>query len=467
MEMTLILPIFQDVSHKQTARIQEIFNRVITSASDMRLDIHKGKTLIPPKSKQIRGSSRRGYQGSARPQTKSPSVLAPQAEMPGLSSGKSLREPRNDKSICAQPAIGQACDRYADLFEFAPVAYLTLDGKGSVDEINLAGATLLGGENNQIVHQPFSDFVVAGYVDLWRQHFRQAKQPGHQQSCELVLKRLDGTVFHARLDTRHAKVGGVPTVFIFLADATEQKRREKETMGWRNEMAELRKMQIAALTATAIAHELNQPLLAVATYSEAALKLLKAGKPDLNKISKAINGCERQAQRAGKTIHELLDFLSLKEIPVEAFDLNKVVNDVVNAARLEHELQFKSVLLLEDGLPFVFANRSHVEKVLINLLRNGIEALHEAEVPLPAIAVTVRTRTGGNAAQVTIQDNGPGVKEENLHQLFRPFFTTKPRGIGMGLAISRSLIEASGGQLWIDPPEGSGATFHLTLPFAL
>ena len=247
-----------------------------------------------------------------------------------------------------------ARDRYANLFEFVPVGYLALNSKGSIDEINLTGAALFGGERNKFVHLPFSDFVVSDYADLWRQYFRQAKQPGQQQSCELALKRIDGTIFHARLDSRHVEVGGASAIIIVLSDITEQKRREKETTEWRNEMAELRKMQIAAQTATAIAHELNQPLLAIATYSEAVLKLLKAGKPELNKIVKAINSCEQQAQRAGKTIHELLDFLSLKEIPVEAFDLNKTINDVVKAARSEHELQFDFILLAGRQTPIGF-----------------------------------------------------------------------------------------------------------------
>lgn len=441
----------------------------------MGLEVHKGIILIPAKGKQVRNNAGRGHQGSTRLKAASPLVHVPQSEVPGRSSEKALKELRkqlselelrNDELMREQVALADARDRYVNLFEYIPAGYLTLDGKGSIEEINPIGAALLGGDRKKFVHQPFSDFVVADDADLWLQYFKQAKRPGQHQDCELALTRLDGTHFYARLASRNAKVGGASTVFVVFADTTEQKHREKETMGWRNEMAELRKMQIAAQTATAIAHELNQPLLAIATYSEAVLKLLKAGKPDLDKIVKAINSCEQQAQRAGKTIHELLDFLSLKEISVEAFDLNKTINDVVRAARSEHELQFDFVLLLEDSLPLVFANRFHVEKVLFNLLRNGIEAMHDAAVPLPAITVTVCTKIGASIAQMTIQDNGPGVKEENLHMLFKPFFTTKPKGIGMGLAVSRSLIEANGGQLWIDPAEGPGATFHLTLPFA-
>jgi two-component system sensor kinase FixL len=249
-------------------------------------------------------------------------------------------------------------------------------------------------------------------------------------------------------------------------DLTERKRLEREILERRNEMDELQKLHVASQTAAAIAHELNQPLLAIASYSEAALLLLQAGNPDLAKIRMAVEASERQVHRAGQSIRELLEFLSMKEFPTEAFDLNQEILDLLDAARSEHELQFQSVLHLEQGLPLVQANRNHVQKVLLNLLHNGIEAMQQAGVPQPAISVTVRTISDKNLAQVTIRDNGPGFGEKDIQRLFQPFFSTKARGIGMGLAISRSLAEANGGQLWVDPQEGPGAVFHLTLPFA-
>jgi two-component system, LuxR family, sensor kinase FixL len=252
-----------------------------------------------------------------------------------------------------------------------------------------------------------------------------------------------------------------------IQDITERKRLEKEILDRRNEMAELQKLHIAAQTASAFAHELNQPLLSIASYSEAALMLLNAPKPNLNKIRAAIEGSERQALRAGQSIRQLLDLLSMNEFPTESFDLNREILDALSVAKKEHELEFHSILRLEDGLPLVRANRTHVQKVLLNLLHNGIEAMQQAGVPLPAaLTVTVRTKKDDNLAQVTIQDNGPGFKTKDIKRLFEPFFTTKPSGIGMGLSISRSLIEANGGQLWADPQAGLGATFHLTLPFA-
>ena len=249
-------------------------------------------------------------------------------------------------------------------------------------------------------------------------------------------------------------------------DITERKKLEREIQEQRDEMEELQKLHVAAQTAAAIAHELNQPLLAIASYSGAARMLLQAEKPDLDKIRNAVEASERQAHRAGQSIRELLEFLSMKEFSIEPFDLNQEILGVLNSAKGEHELQFQAILQMEEGLPLVLASRSQVRKVLLNLLHNGIEAMQEAGVPQPAITVTVRTIKDKNVAQVTIRDNGPGFRDEDIQRLFQPFFTTKARGIGLGLAISRSLVEANGGQLWVDPEEKPGATFHLTLPFA-
>jgi signal transduction histidine kinase len=168
--------------------------------------------------------------------------------------------------------------------------------------------------------------------------------------------------------------------------------------------------------------------------------------------------------------------LKTEEFPIETFDLNSEIHEVLSAAKAEHELEFDQVILECEDLPFVRTNRLHFHKVMFNLLHNAVEAMAEASVSLPVITVMVRTRLVENVAQVTVQDNGPGIREDNLQRLFDPFFTTKDKGIGKGLAVSRALIEENGGRLWVDPQncdqlwlypqDRSGATFHLTLPFA-
>ena len=251
-----------------------------------------------------------------------------------------------------------------------------------------------------------------------------------------------------------------------LTDITERKRLEMKLLERRNEMNELQKMQIATQTAAAIAHELNQPLMAIASYSGAACMMLQAENPDIDEVRHALEANENQAHRASNSIRELLEFLSIKESPVEAFDLNMEIRGVIDMARSENELKFRSRLQLQMDIAPVRANSTHVQKVLLNLLHNGIEAMQEAGVSLPSATMTVRTTKKGGYAQVTIQDNGPGIRNEDFQRLFEPFFTTKGKGMGIGLAVSRSLIETNGGQLWVDPEQSPGAAFHFTLPLA-
>ena len=283
---------------------------------------------------------------------------------------------------------------------------------------------------------------------------------------EWTHKRLDGSTFPAEVLLTRMKMKGRIFIHGALRDISARKNLEKEVLERRIETEQLVKRQVAVHTAAAIAHELNQPLLALASYGEAVLMMLKDADPDLDKIRRAVEAGEKQAIRAGQSIRDLIEFLSKEEFPTEALDLNREILDVLNIARSEHDLQFQTVLSLEEGLPRVQANRVHLQKVLHNLLHNGIESMQQACVPQSTITVTVRTRKDENFAQVTIQDNGPGISAEVAQRMFESFFTTKGTGIGMGLAISRSLIEANGGQLWYDPETGPGATFHLTLPFA-
>jgi PAS domain S-box-containing protein len=260
------------------------------------------------------------------------------------------------------------------------------------------------------------------------------------------------------------KIGG--TIF-FVEDITNTKMLETEIKERRNELEQLQQMHVAAQTASAFAHEMNQPLLAIASFSKAALRMMKAKDPDYDEITEAIEGCEQQALRAGRTIRDIINFLNSKKLPAEAFDINREIIHILETIKSENNLIFNSILKLEDRLPLINANRTHVQKVLINLLSNGIEAMKSAGVGLSELDVTIGTAKNENFVQITIQDNGPGIKKENINRVFEPFFTTKGDGIGMGLAISRSLIEENGGQLWLEPHEGQGATFHFTLPIAI
>ncbi len=283
-----------------------------------------------------------------------------------------------------------------------------------------------------------------------------------------VISRTDGGVRHVVVNGRAFFEGGRAVRLVgTMRDVSAQKRQEMELQERRREMEVLMKQQVAAQTAVAIAHELNQPLISISAYSEAALRMLRHGVKNPEKLAHALVSAVEQTQRAGRTLHELIEFLHKGEVVSEPVDLNEVVREALAIAAESGCAGFRPVIGLEPDLPPVLANRLQLQKVLVNLLYNGVEAMRDAGVPLAKITITVRTMAGRNMAQVTVQDSGPGLDAETAHRIFEPFFTTKPTGIGLGLAISRALVEAHGGQMWADmETAGSGATFHFTLPFA-
>jgi two-component system, LuxR family, sensor kinase FixL len=282
-----------------------------------------------------------------------------------------------------------------------------------------------------------------------------------------VVNRIDG---HVRQVEANGKVlfesGHAVRLIGTVKDISEQKRLEDEVQERRAEMEVLAKQQVAAQTAAAIAHELNQPLVAISAYSEAALRMLRGGVKNPHKLAHALEGAMEQSHRAGRTLQELLDFLHKGEAISEPVDLNLAVHEAIAIAAKGGYGGFTPVTELEAGLPPVLANRLQLQKILVNLLHNGVEAMRSAGVPAAAITITVRTAAERDLAQVTVQDSGPGLDAETVHRIFEPFFTTKPTGIGLGLAISRALVEAHGGQLWAELEAGPGATFHFTVPFA-
>jgi two-component system sensor kinase FixL len=369
----------------------------------------------------------------------------------------------------AEDALRKSSEEIEDLYNHAPCGYHSLDKDGIIRQINDTELAWLGYTRDEVIGKiAAADLLTPASMENFRESYPLFIKQGFINDLEFEMIRKDGTTFPALASATaiYDPDGHYVMSRSTLLDITQRKRLERELLKHRNEMNDLLNLHVAAQTAAAIAHELNQPLLAISSYSGAARMLLQAEKPDLGKVRKAVEASELQAQRAGKSIRELLEFLSIKEFPVSAFDLNMEIHDALSTARSEHELKFHSMLNLQAGLPPVQGNRMHVHKVLLNLLHNGIEAMQQAGIPLPSITVTVHSAKNEGFAEVTIQDSGPGIDKEDFPHLFEPFFTTKGKGMGMGLAVSRSLIEMNGGQLWVDPQQGPGATFHFTLPFA-
>lgn len=250
-----------------------------------------------------------------------------------------------------------------------------------------------------------------------------------------------------------------------MQDITEQKLAENRLREQRVAMETLLKRQVAAQTASAIAHELNQPLAALSAYSEVALHELE-GIVAPEKLARALSGCVEQAHRAGSKLHELMEFLHQGDQVPEPMDLAETVREAAVTVQNDGLGFYRETLELQPGLAPVQANRLQIQKVLVNLMRNACEAMREHGLDNGEIVVRTQALPDRRYALVTVQDSGPGLSAEQARRVFDPFFTTKSHGIGMGLAISRAIVEANGGELWLDAHPGAGGIFHFTLPLS-
>ncbi len=356
------------------------------------------------------------------------------------------------------------------LFDAAADALLLIDAEGRIALSNTAAQALFIRSPDELDGQSV-ELLMPKRFRLRHRKLRHAymRQPLRRSAgygLELAALRGNGEEFPVEISLTPLEARGAAFTLATVHDISTRKRLERDLHEKRREMDTLQKVHVAGQTAAVIAHELNQPLLAIASYSKSALLMLQAPQLDAERLKKALVSCELQTHRAGESIRELLAFLSMSECPSEVFDINREVREMLANACAEHRIRVDSRLQLDQNLPPVKANRTHVQKALLNLFHNGIEAMESGSAGDPVLTVKTRTVQEPSVVQVSIGDNGPGFSPDHLKRLFDPFFTTKSSGIGMGLAISRTLVEANGGHLWLEPDASPGAQFHLTLPIA-
>lgn len=247
-------------------------------------------------------------------------------------------------------------------------------------------------------------------------------------------------------------------------DITEQRRAEYRARETLEEASRLQRLQTANELATLLAHELNQPLAAIATYAEAGLQLLGQRPLAQDKLTRNLEQISKQSLRAGEAIRHMRAFVGRGRLDPVPMDLNAVVRSThAMMAPKARTRGIKIVLNLDETLSPVMGVDVHIEQVLLNLLRNAIDAIRDARMTSGSITMT--TRRVENMAQVSVIDNGLGIDAAMADKVFEPFSSRKEYGLGVGLRISRSLIDAHGGRLWVEP-HSPGGIFHFVLPFA-
>lgn len=247
-------------------------------------------------------------------------------------------------------------------------------------------------------------------------------------------------------------------------DITERRKAETQARQHLEEASRLQRLQTVHELATVLAHELSQPLAAIATYAEAGQQLLAHTPIEPDKLARNLERISQQSLRAGETIRHMRAFVGQGRIEPVPLDLNAVVrSSCVLMQPKAHNRGIDLVLDREDALPPVMGVEVHIEQVLFNLIRNAVDAIRDAR--MTSGGITVMTRRLEDMAQVSVIDSGPGLDAETAASVFDALVSRKKYGLGVGLRICRSLIDAHGGRLWVEP-HTPGAIIHFTLPFA-
>ena len=296
------------------------------------------------------------------------------------------------------------------------------------------------------------DLTLAGQAPPGGIEMRVMHRDGHRFDVRMYLSPL--------IDSSGRQVGWMAS----MNDITERKRMEEETLRHQERLEQTSRLITMGEMASSLAHELNQPLSAIANYCMGSVNRLKSGDYRREDILAAMEKASAQAERAGKIIRRTREFVKKSE-PVRApAALAEIVEEAIGFAEIEARKAAVAIQVsIPPDLPPVFADRIMIEQVVLNLVKNGIEAMQQT--PPEARALNLAARLDGEGmVEVTVADRGCGMTDGQVERLYTPFFTTKAEGMGMGLNICRSIVEYHDGRLWVQPNPGGGSVFRFTLP---
>lgn len=398
-----------------------------------------------------------------------------QAEQTVSAGERALRKEASAR-VRSEEAERQALERLQAVIDNAHDAIITIDANGRIDTFNKAATRIFGYSPDDVFGRNVNVLMPSPYNEAHDGYLQNYLTTGHAKIIgmgrEVEARRRDGTVFPIDLSVAEMNVGGRRSFIGVIRDISGRKQAEaardqaqRRIRELTAEMVHMSRLTAMGQLSSALAHELNQPLTAIANYTEAARQLLStSASPPPPRVAEFLEKGANQAERAGQIIRRLRGFVEKGTLERVEASLSETVKEATELGMIGAGVSgIQIVYELAPDLPPVHVDKVQIQQVVVNLVRNAAEVLRGRERRV----VAVRTRAADDGYQeVAVIDTGPGIAPEIADQLFKPFVTTKPEGMGIGLSICRSIIEAHRGRIWTEPNPGGGTIVRFVVPEA-
>jgi len=352
------------------------------------------------------------------------------------------------------------------IIETIPDAMIVIDERGHILAFSAAAEQMFGYAETDLLGENVSALMPSPDRERHDLYLARYLATGNAKIIGIgrvtTARHRDGTTFPIDLHIGEARIGEARVFTGFIRDLTEREQAELRVHDLQTELAHVSRVTAMGALATSIAHELNQPLTAIANYVQTSQELLEdADAETIEIVRDALRQCAAESLRAGQIVRRLRDFISRGETEHRLESLERVINEasalaLVGAGDRGVQLEVK----LDPAIDRLFIDRIQVQQVIFNIVRNAIEAM--AHSPVRRLRISSR-QIEGHQVRITIEDSGPGLAEEVADRLFQPFLSTKADGMGVGLSICHTIVTAHGGRIWAEPSGLGGTAFHFTL----
>ncbi|MFC0399212.1 two-component system sensor histidine kinase NtrB [Paraburkholderia rhizosphaerae] len=346
--------------------------------------------------------------------------------------------------------------------EHAPVAAIIVDRHGCIARANLHAERLFQCPRSDLAGLP-AERLVPHLLSAAHEPPNPLMAPGAQeavQTREIRAKRRDGTLFPVEVVTRELHNGDDIATLAFITDRTERYELKRD----RQELAHLTRVSTLGELAGSLAHELNQPLTAILSNVQAAQRFIDLDPPDLTEVREILKDIVDDSCRASEVIRRIRAFVKKDELELVRLDVGDVLRDVMQLVHSDAIVRGVHLSVdIDDALPPVRGDKIQLQQVVLNLVINAFDAVSDRDALERVVTAFAGLDRDGNV-RVAIRDRGTGIAADRLERIFKPFVTSKPHGLGLGLSISRSIVEMHRGRLWAENNADKGMTFYLVLP---